>query len=898
MTRDPFTRCLIFVDAAVADYQHLVQGAVDGAEVFVLASDRPGVDQITATLKQHPDIEQVHVVSHGAPGTLYLGNDALSLDNLEAHRPQLADWFSHPTNLLLYGCDVAAGDQGRAFVRHLSTATGAAIAASDDRTGNPNLGGDWDLEVTVGNITPSLAFHPETLRTYAGVLAIFNVAAGDVAGLIAAIDAANAAPDADIINLVNSTYTLTTFAPGTDTFSFPGGFFYGRTGLPYITSPITINGNGATIAGAASAVNPFRLFLVDGNVPGNAGNLTLNNLILTGGRTEAPVGGKNGIYDDGGAIVNYRGTLTATNVTFNNNFAEDDGGALINIEGTATITNGVFTGNTAAGDDDTNDGGGAIENDGGGAGLPDASLTLINPTITGNNATDQGGGIRNRNNGTVNITGGSITGNTATAAGGGIFNTDTSVVNILGTNITGNTAPAGANLGGNPVINVSLVSAGTPSEQGSTPGTFTLTLGSAAPAGGATFGFSVGGTATFTTDYTIAGAASFTATTGTITVPAGATTATITLTPIDDSVFDPDETVQLTLTSGPDAGGSTTYNIANAPSSLTILDNDPPPIGNNPTLSQVSANVFLVGGTGGNLSFALNQRDAAFVNEIGVFLVDDDAGTVAGQAPGSAGYVTAALNASRRNVIYSVLDPLRSGSLISTSDSTRELRYAAGSRLRFYLVSNSTTDSVLAGQTATSQVFFGVPANLQITNQGGSQFNLRFEDSTDADFNDLVVTVSTNTNTGLVRGTTFQGVREVVDLIGTGNGRATVVASEAAFNNTIGFYRVTNALTGTITTAAGTFNPGDADYARQAVLNRVDPNNLTAGSIYAPFLISNNTAENFLAGQGNAFFAYLGANADGRDHIRLLGSNLFGFEDQFGGGDNDFNDAIVRITIA
>ncbi|MCS6813470.1 MAG: DUF4347 domain-containing protein [Cyanobacteria bacterium] len=896
MARDPLMKCLVFVDAAVTDCQHFLQSAADNTEVVVLAGDRSGVEQMTAALQRHPEVDQVHVVSHGAPGKLYLGNESLSLANLATYQSRIADWFSQPATLFLYGCNVAAGDQGMLFLQSLHELTGAAIAASDDRTGNAALGGDWDLEVTIGDVTPSLAFHPEALKSYSGVLGTFDVPAGDVAALIAAIDSANSNPDdASTINLAGGTYTLTTFAPGTDTFQFPVGFFYGRTGLPRITTTITINGNGATIKREADPDNPFRLFLVDGNSTSAAGNLTLNNLTLTGGRTEDTAARPAGIHDDGGAIANYRGSLTVNNVTFTNNSASDDGGAILNLEGNATIANSTFNNNTAG------DGGGAIENDGGGAGLPDSVLVVTNSNFTANTA-NQGGAIRNRNNSTLDITGGTIQNNTATGGGGGIFNSDSSVSNVVGTSFTNNQSPAGTpnNFGGTTVTAVSLASAGTPSEQGSVPGTFTITLDSPAPAGGAVFEFSVGGTATLTADYTVTGATTFTGTNGTVTVAGGATTATITITPVDDAVFDPNETVQLALTGGPNAGGGRAYTISNTPATLTILDNDAPPIGNNPTLSQVSPNVFLVGGTGGNLSFTLNQRSAAFINELGVFLVDDDAGTVGGLAPGSAGYVNAALSPARRNVIYSVLDPARSGTLTSLTDFTRELRYAAGSRLRFYIVSNSTTDAVLAGQTPASQVLFGVPANLQVTAQGANRFVLRFEDSVDADFNDLEVTVSTNTNGALVRGTTFQGVREVVDLTGTGNGRAVIVASEAAFNNTIGFYAVDDALTGRITTANGVFNPGDANYAREAVLNRVDINNMTAGRIYAPFIISNNTAQGFLAApnQVNAFFAYLAANVDGRDHIRLLGSNLFGFEDQLGGGDNDFNDAIVRVTIS
>ncbi|HEY9599504.1 MAG TPA: DUF4114 domain-containing protein [Cyanophyceae cyanobacterium] len=46
-----------------------------------------------------------------------------------------------------------------------------------------------------------------------------------------------------------------------------------------------------------------------------------------------------------------------------------------------------------------------------------------------------------------------------------------------------------------------------------------------------------------------------------------------------------------------------------------------------------------------------------------------------------------------------------------------------------------------------------------------------------------------------------------------------------------------------------------------------------------------------------AYFAYLGANPDGVDHIRLLGDNTFGFEDLYGGGDQDFNDMVFRLTL-
>jgi hypothetical protein len=49
--------------------------------------------------------------------------------------------------------------------------------------------------------------------------------------------------------------------------------------------------------------------------------------------------------------------------------------------------------------------------------------------------------------------------------------------------------------------------------------------------------------------------------------------------------------------------------------------------------------------------------------------------------------------------------------------------------------------------------------------------------------------------------------------------------------------------------------------------------------------VLNSKAENL-----SVFFPYLGANPGGVNHIPLLANNVFGFEDQVGGGDLDYND--------
>ncbi len=96
--------------------------------------------------------------------------------------------------------------------------------------------------------------------------------------------------------------------------------------------------------------------------------------------------------------------------------------------------------------------------------------------------------------------------------------------------------------------------------------TFTRTVADSNPL---TVNFSVGGTATFETDYTPTGAAGFDATSGTVVLGANQTTATVTVDPAVDATVEADETVILTVTAG------TGYTVgAPAASSGTIQNDD------------------------------------------------------------------------------------------------------------------------------------------------------------------------------------------------------------------------------------------------------------------------------------------------------------------------------------
>jgi hypothetical protein len=93
------------------------------------------------------------------------------------------------------------------------------------------------------------------------------------------------------------------------------------------------------------------------------------------------------------------------------------------------------------------------------------------------------------------------------------------------------------------------VSPGSVTEDGTTNFVYTFTR-TGATTDALTVNYTVGGTATFNTDYTQTGAASFASTTGTVTFAADSSTATVTIDPTADTNVEDDETVTLNLASG------------------------------------------------------------------------------------------------------------------------------------------------------------------------------------------------------------------------------------------------------------------------------------------------------------------------------------------------------------
>jgi hypothetical protein len=287
------------------------------------------------------------------------------------------------------------------------------------------------------------------------------------------------------------------------------------------------------------------------------------------------------------------------------------------------------------------------------------------------------------------------------------------------------------------------------------------------------------------------------------------------------------------------------------------------------------------------------------LNEICAYEVDDADGKINGISKTDSGYMEAALG--RSIVIFSTLGNLPSG--FKNEDVVRSLQMDYGDQLRFYMVKGNTTQDVLKLKNYTNVVM----QPLEVKNSSSDTFSVKFAD--------LSIKVESSTElppSGTTNTLGQQGFKEgELMYVGAETKATFTINREAAYNNFVGFYKVVDQQGGIDldNDNVADLKPGDAGYAKAAIDRRVvdltgqnqvtitGTGNFTANSIFAPFIIVDGNAADFARGTRQAYFTYLGANSDGVDHIRLLGNNVFGFEDLPSGGDRDFNDIIVKVTL-
>lgn len=251
---------------------------------------------------------------------------------------------------------------------------------------------------------------------------------------------------AGTVNVMNATIT-NNLATGT---SGSGGGIFSLAGTVTVNAS-TLDSNAANRAGGAIEVVAGNLNLnnvimtgndVDGGAgtpnPGNGGALHISGVtttVIMGGRVSG-----NDARREGGGLWNQTGsTMTVTNLTVDSNTASGPdvlhgGGGIFNNGGTLVVNNSTISNNISDG---------ALGN-GGGVHIKTGNATFLLTTISGNTTSNNGGGVYN--NDTFSINASTVANNTATANGGGIANNSTTTATLKNSIVALNVAATGRDL--------------------------------------------------------------------------------------------------------------------------------------------------------------------------------------------------------------------------------------------------------------------------------------------------------------------------------------------------------------------------------------------------------------------------------------------------------------------
>ncbi|MFN5513478.1 MAG: FG-GAP-like repeat-containing protein [Cyanobacteriota bacterium] len=254
--------------------------------------------------------------------------------------------------------------------------------------------------------------------------------------------------------------------------------------------------------------------------------------------------------------------------------------------------------------------------------------------------------------------------------------------------------------------------------------------------------------------------------------------------------------------------------------------------------SATNPGVFLLNGQWLNQVANLAVYDASIVNEVGIFQVDDNLGTVKGISPDSPEYLQSALAPEQTHVLFSAIANRPNGFELEQSQSVVE--HSLDSKFGFYVVLNNTTDTVQKelqeqGQTNIT-VLLSTPTEppLEITQQTTGEFELSWLDPTTqlATFTQFRFNTEGST-IPLPEGSRLQGgsQSEILDLRSL-SGLVNVEASlyrESSLDNTVGFYpintlgQVIDPFTG-LAVSALPLADNFEDYRQKAIQYRSDIN--------------------------------------------------------------------------
>ena len=268
---------VIFVNPSVIRTEEFDNRLPHNAEVIYLEKDKSGILQITEYLARKEDVDAVRIISHGGNGFFLLNNEKIDSKYIADNGALFSSWkdaLSEDADIMLYGCKIAATEEGKKMVKQLAGLTGADVAAATHEVGG--VLANWTLDYHAGNIETAV-LRIDDYEYHLAVVVVTNSNDSGSGSLRSMINYATAGDEIIfMLNNPNDTIKLT-------------------SGHLVIDKTLTINGdnvigNGDTVV--VSGENNSKVF----SITSAATNVSLKNLVITNaGATEDSAG----VYNKG-----------------------------------------------------------------------------------------------------------------------------------------------------------------------------------------------------------------------------------------------------------------------------------------------------------------------------------------------------------------------------------------------------------------------------------------------------------------------------------------------------------------------------------------------------------------------------------------------------------------------
>ena len=147
LTPEEKEHVLVVIDQNMTDAGNVRDSISQGVTILEIGAEESGLERLNSFLSANQgQYHDVRIISHGEPGSISLGTDTLnnaSIANYQSDLSGIGQGLGNNASIVLYGCNVAQQDDSLLYA--LKDATGAEIAASNDRTG---IYGDWHIEAS------------------------------------------------------------------------------------------------------------------------------------------------------------------------------------------------------------------------------------------------------------------------------------------------------------------------------------------------------------------------------------------------------------------------------------------------------------------------------------------------------------------------------------------------------------------------------------------------------------------------------------------------------------------------------------------------------------------------------------------------------------------------------